>query len=262
MSEFLEDTRVEQVADNRWRARVSDRWSIGSIPNGGYLMAIAGRALREALPHNDPLTITGHYVDRALAADADLEFELIRAGKSVSTGSIRFIQDGVERVRFTATYGNLADTAGETWLGEAPPQWPDPNHWISMEKTLAIHDRIDMRFAPEEGAWLSGRLTDRAEHRVVNRFADGTEPDELALLFFTDCVPPTVFSLYGPAGWVPTLELTVQVRAKPAPGDILARFKTRYMTNGLLEEDGELWDSNNQLVALSRQLARFRLPKK
>lgn len=262
MSEFLDDTSVEQVSDSVWRGNVTDRWNIGSIPNGGYLMAIAARVFREAFAHPDPLTITGHYVDKAINGPVELDFEKIREGRSVSTGCVRFMQEGQERVRFTASYGDLASTVGETWLADTPPEWPSPDSWIHMPHTLAIHERIDMRFAAEEGAWLNGRMTDKAEHIVLNRFADGTELDEIGLLFFTDCVPPTVFSMYGPAGWVPTIELTVQVRAKPAPGDLLGRFRTRYLTNGLLEEDGELWDSNNQLVALSRQLAKFRLPKK
>jgi len=41
----------------------------------------------------------------------------------------------------------------------------------------------------------------------------------------------------------------------PAPGLLRARFVTRHVTGGLLHEDGELWDSAGQLVALSRQLA-------
>jgi acyl-CoA thioesterase len=33
------------------------------------------------------------------------------------------------------------------------------------------------------------------------------------------------------------------------------------MTQGVLEVDGEYWDSAGQLVAISRQTAKFRLPK-
>ncbi|MCG8312316.1 MAG: thioesterase family protein [Pseudomonadales bacterium] len=262
MGEYTEDTRVEKVSDSLWRGQVSDRWNIGTIPNGGYLMGIAAQALSEALPHKHPLTITGHFLDRADVGPVDLEFETLRTGRSVSTGTIRFVQNGSERVRFTATYGDLDKTQGETWIGSEPPQWPDLESCLQIKKTLALHERADMFFRPEEGAWIDGDMTDRAEHILVSRFADGSEPDPLSLLFFTDCVPPTVFALYGEAGWVPTLELTVQVRAIPAPGDLLCRFTTRYLTNGLLEEDGEIWDSNNQLVALSRQLAKYRKPSK
>ena len=66
---------------------------------------------------------------------------------------------------------------------------------------------------------------------------------------------PAVFNSGLPMGWVPTVELTVHVRARPAPGPLRCRFTTRFVTGGALEEDGEVWDSADVLVAQSRQLA-------
>ena len=66
---------------------------------------------------------------------------------------------------------------------------------------------------------------------------------------------PVTFDL-GMYGWTPTLELTVHVRAVPAPGWLRVVHSTRNVAGGLLEEDAEVWDSADRLVAQSRQLAR------
>jgi hypothetical protein len=85
--------------------------------------------------------------------------------------------------------------------------------------------------------------------------ADGREPDPLSLLLAVDALPPVTFDL-GIAGWAPTLELSAHVRARPAPGWLRVRVSTRNLAGGLLEEDAEVWDSTDRLVAQSRQLAR------
>ena len=58
------------------------------------------------------------------------------------------------------------------------------------------------------------------------------------------------------------MELTVQVRAHPAPGPLQVRLASRHMSKGVIEEDGEYWDSAGQLVAISRQTAKVRLRKR
>lgn len=91
-------------------------------------------------------------------------------------------------------------------------------------------------------------------------FTDGRPPDALALLLFADSMPPPIFRVLGQRGWIPTVELTVHIRARPAPGPVAGIFRTRHLTGGLLEEDGRLWDSAGRLVAISRQLALLRDP--
>ena len=86
------------------------------------------------------------------------------------------------------------------------------------------------------------------------RFADGRAPDTRSLVLFADAFPPSVFSSLGVVGWVPTVELTVHVRARPAPGWIKAVFTTDDLSGGRMIESGKLWDSQGRLVAQSRQL--------
>ena len=78
------------------------------------------------------------------------------------------------------------------------------------------------------------------------------------LLLAVDALPPVAFEL-GRPGWSPTFELTAHVRRHPAPGWLRVRVSSRTLGGGLLEEDAEVWDSADRLVAQSRQLARVRL---
>jgi acyl-CoA thioesterase len=47
----------------------------------------------------------------------------------------------------------------------------------------------------------------------------------------------------------------VHFRGRPAPGWLLCVLRTRFLERGLLEEDGEIWDSSGRIVGLSRQMA-------
>ena len=86
------------------------------------------------------------------------------------------------------------------------------------------------------------------------RFRDGTAPDVMSLPLFADAFPPTVFTRLGPIGWVPTLELTVHIRRRPAPGWLACQVWTDDIHNGKLIESVRLWDSTGELVAQGRQL--------
>ncbi|MFQ5948988.1 MAG: thioesterase family protein [Acidimicrobiia bacterium] len=263
MHEFDDDTKVEPSGEGLWRGTVTDRWNIGRAPNGGYLLAIGLAALERALPHPHPVTATAHYLRRTEPGGVDIEVETVRRGTSLSTGQAKLVQEGRERVRLLATYRDLSSLQGATAVSVSPPELPAPDQLPSSARAPGlptVAERFDLRLTPGSVSWALGARSGVAEVQGWVRFADGREPDVRSLAVFADAMPPAVMNIVE-AGWVPTIELTVQVRGIPASGWLSCRFSTRFLIGGYLEEDGEVWDSRGRLVALSRQLARVNPPR-
>lgn len=258
-SDFDRDTAVTRVSDGHYRAELSSRWDIRDVPNGGYVMAAAARALREHLSHPDPFTITGHFFKPILPGPIEIVTSTLKQGKTLSYAEAKVHQDGEERLRITAAYGDLAGRNGLDHSIETPPAMPPIEECTPVKIPLRFFGSVDAYFSPETADWLQNENSEQCELIGWSRFADGREPDALSLILFADGFPPPVFRKTGPVAWVPTVEMTVQVRRHPAPGPLRCRFITRHVIGGFAEEDGEIWDSEERLVALSRQLETIRL---
>ncbi len=189
----------------------------------------------------------------------------VRWGSTARQSTVRatLMQDGVPRLEVLAALGDLvADT--EPTITLEPPEIPPPDQCLQRSGAqqgvdLSIIDRLDIRLHPDEA--LAGSAG-RAQVTGWIRLRDGRPPDTLSSLLFADTFPPAVFGLLGVVGWVPTVELTVHVRRRPAPGWMLGRFRTQDLNDGRLIEDGALWDSAGNLVVQSRQLALVRLAER
>lgn len=260
-SEFDEATAVTPLGAGRFGAEVHPGWDIGGNTNGGYLLALVGRALSMATGRADAVSITAHYLRPCPAGPAEVATEVVRAGRRFTTATASLHQQGHEIIRVLATLGDLgAGGDGPTRLDGAPPELPPydecPRGPSPHEGLLpTIQQRLALRLRPGDEGFRTGVRTGRAEIAGWFAFADGRDVDTLALLLAADGFPPAVFNTELPIAWVPTVELTVHVRAVPVPGPLRCVFRTRYLQYGLLEEDGELWDGAGRLVALSRQLA-------
>ena len=171
-------------------------------------------------------------------------------------------QQGELKVKVTAAYTDLDKLRGESWSAVDRPQY---STWEQCEpppdKGIEFRQLVEMRLVTGAEVFRERKTSGSGEFCGWVRHSDGSDPDVISLLMFADSFPPPVFTVLGPVGWVPTLELTVQVRAHPAPGPLQVRLHTRHLTRGVLEEDGEYWDSAGQLVAISRQTAKVRLPQ-
>lgn len=262
MSHFDDETRVTPAGEGRYSGTVHPAWNIGANPNGGYLLAIAAQALRQAVPaHPDPLSITVHYLRPGLAGQAcDVDVQVLRSGRTLSTVRATLAQEGGARMALMAAMGDLG--AGDAPpvitlpLPDMPPPEACPGRSAAAQGVgLPILDRLDIRLHPHEA---QPGTAGRARVSGWIRFADGRAPDPIACLLMADAFPPAVFGLLGMVGWVPTIELTVHLRARPAPGWLLGQFVAEDLRDGRVIENGALWDSRGQLVAQSRQLALVR----
>ncbi|GAA3891244.1 thioesterase family protein [Streptomyces lannensis] len=269
-SEFDRDTAVTLREPGVYGIDLSAGWTIINAVNGGYLLAVLGRALGDALPHRDPFTVSAHYLTASQPGPAVIRTDVVRTGRTLSTGQASLFQyddEGreVERIRVLASYGDLDSLPDDVRTSAKPPAIPPPDRCFGPEDgpapvsgSSAITDRLKLRLDPATLGWALGSPSGKGEMRGWFGLADGRDADPLSLLLAVDALPPTAFEL-GISGWVPTVELTVHVRCRPAPGPLRVSIATRNLAGGFLEEDAEIWDSADRLVAQSRQLARVRL---
>ncbi|MFJ9538613.1 thioesterase family protein [Streptomyces sp. NPDC101225] len=278
-SEFDRDTALTLREPGVYDIDLSAGWTIINAVNGGYLLAVLGRALGDALPHRDPFTVSAHYLTASRPGPAVVRTELVRGGRTLSTGQASLFQydeEGreVERIRVLASYGDLDALPDDVRTTAVPPAFPPmdrcfgpqdtasdvrlPSGGAPVDGSSAIADRLMIKLDPATLGWALGAPSGKGEMRAWFGLADGRDADPLSLLLAVDALPPTAFEI-GLSGWVPTVELTVHIRTRPAPGPLRVSITTRNLAGGFLEEDAEVWDSEDRLVAQSRQLARVRL---
>ncbi|MGC0374658.1 thioesterase family protein [Streptomyces sp. SAI-229] len=269
-SEFDRDTALTPRAPGVYDIGLSADWTIFNAVNGGYLLAVLGRALADTLPHADPFTLSAHYLTASRPGPAVVRTETVRTGRTLSTGQASLFQfdeqgNEVERIRVLASYGDLDSLPDDVRTTAEPPAIPPMEQCFGTEDGpapvdggSAITERLMLKLDPSTLGWALGQPSGKGEMRAWFGLADGRDPDPFALLLAVDALPPTAFEL-GLSGWVPTVELTVHVRCRPAPGPLRVSVTTRNLAGGFLEEDAEVWDSEDRLVAQSRQLARARL---
>ena len=269
-SEFDRDTTVTLREPGVYETDLSAGWTIVNALNGGYLLAVLGRALADALPHPDPFTVSAHYLTASRPGPAVVRTETVRTGRTLSTGQASLFQyddEGreVERIRVLASYGDLDALPDDVRTSARPPAIPPLEQCFGpadgpaqVSAASAIAERLLLKLDPATLGWAFGAPSGKGEMRSWFGLADGRDPDPFSLLLAVDALPPTAFEL-GLSGWVPTVELTAHIRCRPAPGPLRVSITTRNLAGGFLEEDAEIWDSADRLVAQSRQLARVRL---
>jgi acyl-CoA thioesterase len=253
------DTGLRQVSEGEYEGEIVEHWWTPRGPLGGFVMAIALRAMTLAAGDDQrpPRSLTTYFLRPPQAGPVTLRPAVERAGRSLTTVSARLEQEGkpvaVALAAFsTAWPGPLLSEAPMPEVEPSdsrrePPEQPGGRERPPFTEQLTMQRRFGPRaFSGEEpmetGGWL-GLLEERPL-------------DGVALALLADAWYPTPWGRLRALAPAPTIEMTVLFRAPlPLPDSLLlGRFRTRLVRDGFFEEDGALWSPDGALVAQSRQL--------
>ncbi len=241
---FERATAVRPAGEGRFRAGCDGGWFAPRGPNGGYLAAIALRAMAVALdsPERHPRSLTLHYLRPPAEGELDIAVAIARAGRRLSTLTARIEQSG--RLCTMAIGAFAVDFPGSLDYAQPMPVVrpvaelePAPR----SELMPAVAHRFELRPAlgPEPFSGADTALTGG-----WLRFADGPQRiDPVALAMLADAWLPAPFTrLRGPVP-APTVDLTIHFRAPEldVAEPVLGVFPSRFSHAGLFEEDAELW---------------------
>jgi hypothetical protein len=263
MHVFDKDTEVVEKTPLQSAAVITDNWLINRIANGGYLMALMARAMQHHSDKAQTPILTANYIERCKPGPIAIRLERYARSRQFDRFEARLHQEGRERVR---AIGTFADLKNACFLERVEALEPDI---APLEDCLpvapwpgySLFEHVDLRLDQQVAGWWEGRLEANSVQQGWIRFKEQRHHDICSIVLMMDAFPPAIFTTEGVRAWVPTIELSVNIRTIPTTSWLKCRFRTCFITCGMVEEDGEMWDASGNIVAISRQIAQFRPPE-
>jgi acyl-CoA thioesterase len=257
---FDEDIVLEEIDPMLFKGTVSDNWSVHTIPNGGYLMAMMAHAMMKRSEKRSTPIITANFVQRGVSGEAEISVEQISQSTQFDRMQAKLTQQGKERVRAMGTFARNEAGNQEKRYESKEPDMPGPEACVRIPETpeYTLYTGLDVRLDPACTGWMAGNLSDKSEQKGWIKFTDDRAFDTLSLLLLADAFPPPVLASHGLVAWVPTIEFSMNIRNVPTTRWLKCVFRTHFINNGLVDEDGQIWDENGDLAAISRQIAQYR----
>jgi acyl-CoA thioesterase len=265
-SPFDAAVAIETRGAGRYGGVVDDGFDGPAAPNGGVLAAMMLRAAQAELGPGapSPRSIAAHYLEAPAHGPVEIEVEVLRRGKRVAVADVRMLQEGTLACQATvvASAGRVQEAGPRGRPPAAPPaDSVEPYDMSAVRGAPRIFSRVELR--PTFGPALFSRGEQALTGGWMSLRGDDAPLDAARLCALTDLWWPAVFGTTDAPVYVPTLQLTVYLRAteseRSAP--VLGRFESRHAAEGHVEESAELWSADGELLAESTQLALLlRLP--
>lgn len=254
---FERDTSVTGT-DGRYAATLSQDWAVWG-PNGGYIAAVALRAMCAAGALPRPAVFHCQFLKAGRFDAAEVLVERTRSGKRSEALRSRIVQDGEDLLNASLwlTDDNMAGLEHEhVPLFDFPKpaalkgfaelfsnysEWYP--YWRSVE-ARPTDPRINVLRPPRWTTWM--RLNDSPSHYDLSLAA-------ARMVLWVDLGPWNAAT--GPHGWpipylAPNLDLHVQFHRIAQQGEwLLVDCEAPVAREGLIGTTLRLWDENGVLVA-------------
>lgn len=259
---FSEASAVTRVSPGVYTADIQPDWDIFGVTNGGYLLATAVRAMGEEAPGRTLAGVSARFINPNRADPITIEVDTLKVGRSLSTLTAAVTTEGKPLITASASFSDGSnENRGSALVVSEPPDLPPVEDCVRLLPTSdaplppPFSGQVGCYLHPEDVAQFGQAQERPPVMRGWFRLLDDELLDPVGLVLASDGFPPAIFNSGLPVGWTPTVDLTVHIR-NPGPHEWLrCQFVTRFVTGGWLEEDGEFWDLDGNLVAQSRQLA-------
>lgn len=264
--------RGHSDGEYRFEAEVlADYWIIAG-PNGGFLAALAARAVLAAAAHEGAEghrlgSLTLHFLRAPVAGPVELAVRVIRVGRRTGSVAVEMSQGG--RIMLTGLCAMVRPVDGAITFDDASaPDWvtgpiPEPIAALGARDPVPMRSQFDSR--PVLGgrflALMSGRDSSEPGLAIAGGFIRPTVPtpfDECLAVALADAWWPPIFERNDRVDTAaPTLEYTVHLVHPIVPDSefVAVKFESSSAAIGVTVEDGTLWARDGRQIARSRQIA-------
>ncbi len=254
VTRFDDTTALTTRPDDPWRFDVDldPAWSSLIGIHGGYMTAIAVRAVEQRSDGRAVRTITTSFLRPGRVGPAEVVVEPVRTGRSLSTFAATIVQDG--RTVLISRITAVVPIEGLVWETPNPPALPPRPECVPLappegvrhfENATAVLDPAAEPFSHGDRARVGGYV----------RTLESRPIDAAWLTMILDWFPPSPFTRVDPPTGGVSIDYTVHLhRTTEALADddwLTGAFEADISHDGLALERGTIRDPQGRVLAES-----------
>lgn len=237
--------------------RLDPRWSGVDGIFGGHVFGRLADAAVAAVEHR-LAALTVCFVASVKPGDAEVELEVVHAGRRAATSRFVLMQEGRARAHGLAEHSQPAESLLWADRRELPPRPAVGTTPADGQLDLVFRDRLELAIVENSregvpgGGWV--RLREKASDVAL-------DSGEAVLATLLDIMPPALYTRDVKPVFVPTLQFSAHFRTDveidPAAW-MFVSHTTAWASGTTCIDDATVWDADGYLLAQGRQTRAVR----